>query len=155
MLHQKGQQAELARLQRQRLACALGAAREQVQPQVGQAHLARRGRDLGAAHQGLQARREFGEGKGLGQVVVAADRKSTRLNSSHSQISYAVFCLKKKKNTSSALLAAIRFPTCLPRKKSTESAVAPRAPRYAWRLRAPYFEPGRTFVANAYAKPAT
>src|SRR2546430_12816480 len=29
------------------------------------------------------------------------DRKSTRLNSSHSQISYAVFCLKKKKNTQS------------------------------------------------------
>src|SRR3989475_9440283 len=28
-----------------------------------------------------------------------SDRKSTRLNSSHSQISYAVFCLKKKKNT--------------------------------------------------------
>src|SRR2546427_207513 len=28
---------------------------------------------------------------------VEADRKSTRLNSSHSQISYAVFCLKKKK----------------------------------------------------------
>src|SRR5438270_6730967 len=27
-----------------------------------------------------------------------ADRKSTRLNSSHSQISYAVFCLKKKNN---------------------------------------------------------
>src|SRR2546430_8406944 len=29
--------------------------------------------------------------------VALADRKSTRLNSSHSQISYAVFCLKKKK----------------------------------------------------------
>src|SRR2546430_13364907 len=29
----------------------------------------------------------------------ALDRKSTRLNSSHSQISYAVFCLKKKKIT--------------------------------------------------------
>src|SRR2546430_7213854 len=28
-----------------------------------------------------------------------SDRKSTRLNSSHSQISYAVFCLKKKKDT--------------------------------------------------------
>src|SRR2546430_11484262 len=28
-----------------------------------------------------------------------ADRKSTRLNSSHSQISYAVFCLKKKRDT--------------------------------------------------------
>src|SRR2546430_11137754 len=30
---------------------------------------------------------------------IARDRKSTRLNSSHSQISYAVFCLKKKNNT--------------------------------------------------------
>src|SRR2546427_7648614 len=30
------------------------------------------------------------------EVVFAQDRKSTRLNSSHSQISYAVFCLKKK-----------------------------------------------------------
>src|SRR2546430_8818239 len=30
------------------------------------------------------------------------DRKSTRLNSSHSQISYAVFCLKKKKNTTNS-----------------------------------------------------
>src|SRR3712207_6920005 len=29
----------------------------------------------------------------------ATDRKSTRLNSSHANISYAVFCLKKKKNT--------------------------------------------------------
>src|SRR3989440_5215504 len=29
---------------------------------------------------------------------VSRDRKSTRLNSSHDQISYAVFCLKKKKN---------------------------------------------------------
>src|SRR2546430_8848489 len=38
-------------------------------------------------------------------VVVAGveDRKSTRLNSSHSQISYAVFCLKKKKNHTSFL----------------------------------------------------
>src|SRR5688572_32239703 len=32
----------------------------------------------------------------LHERVVARDRKSTRLNSSHSQISYAVFCLKKK-----------------------------------------------------------
>src|SRR5688572_31125721 len=32
----------------------------------------------------------------LGFTSVAGDRKSTRLNSSHSQISYAVFCLKKK-----------------------------------------------------------
>src|SRR2546430_12497697 len=33
-------------------------------------------------------------------VLPSADRKSTRLNSSHSQISYAVFCLKKKKTNS-------------------------------------------------------
>src|SRR2546430_5556010 len=33
------------------------------------------------------------------------DRKSTRLNSSHSQISYAVFCLKKKKNSNHTALA--------------------------------------------------
>src|SRR2546430_10881663 len=32
-----------------------------------------------------------------GQIMTRIDRKSTRLNSSHSQISYAVFCLKKKK----------------------------------------------------------
>src|SRR2546430_6460322 len=30
-------------------------------------------------------------------TAISLDRKSTRLNSSHSQISYAVFCLKKKK----------------------------------------------------------
>src|SRR3712207_8788928 len=30
-------------------------------------------------------------------IAAAADRKSTRLNSSHANISYAVFCLKKKK----------------------------------------------------------
>src|SRR2546430_10400066 len=38
----------------------------------------------------------------------AGDRKSTRLNSSHSQISYAVFCLKKKSRTR-------RTPSPLPR----------------------------------------
>src|SRR2546430_13140037 len=35
------------------------------------------------------------------------DRKSTRLNSSHSQISYAVFCLKKKKNQNYPLTMSI------------------------------------------------
>src|SRR2546428_9281039 len=45
-----------------------------------------------------------GGGTGLGREIAdeyarlgAEDRKSTRLNSSHDQISYAVFCLKKKK----------------------------------------------------------
>src|SRR2546430_11450278 len=40
------------------------------------------------------ARQEGERGEGGQRVVL--DRKSTRLNSSHSQISYAVFCLKKK-----------------------------------------------------------
>src|SRR3712207_8208928 len=34
-----------------------------------------------------------------GLICLALDRKSTRLNSSHANISYAVFCLKKKKLT--------------------------------------------------------
>src|SRR2546429_4587779 len=38
-----------------------------------------------------------GDRPGTGQRVVDGDRKSTRLNSSHGYISYAVFCLKKKK----------------------------------------------------------
>src|SRR5438445_831040 len=37
--------------------------------------------------------------KGLALAPVLVDRKSTRLNSSHANISYAVFCLKKKRNT--------------------------------------------------------
>src|SRR3712207_8523961 len=35
------------------------------------------------------------------------DRKSTRLNSSHANISYAVFCLKKKKNTTRHILDVV------------------------------------------------
>src|SRR2546430_11971260 len=45
--------------------------------------------------------------------VKEIDRKSTRLNSSHSQISYAVFCLKKKKNNlQAALLSRTRSTAC-------------------------------------------
>src|SRR3712207_7676897 len=44
-------------------------------------------RQLGVADEGLNPSR------------AAEDRKSTRLNSSHANISYAVFCLKKKKST--------------------------------------------------------
>src|SRR2546430_10147849 len=38
----------------------------------------------------------------------STDRKSTRLNSSHSQISYAVFCLKKKKHNKHMQFAVMR-----------------------------------------------
>src|SRR5256886_13593325 len=51
-------------------------------------------------HPHLSGRRRVHAGTGgtalLGPSGRAGDRKSTRLNSSHSQISYAVFCLKKK-----------------------------------------------------------
>src|SRR2546430_7328370 len=48
------------------------------------------------------------------------DRKSTRLNSSHSQISYAVFCLKKKKAKSDGLPRQ-------PRRSATHENVHPKA----------------------------
>src|SRR5258708_9175677 len=38
------------------------------------------------------------------RLLVLGDRKSTRLNSSHQIISYAVFCLKKKKKTLTSVL---------------------------------------------------
>src|SRR2546430_10064591 len=43
--------------------------------------------------------------------IRSTDRKSTRLNSSHSQISYAVFCLKKKNNNSYRLPSVTIYPT--------------------------------------------
>src|SRR2546430_17390089 len=54
---------------------------------------------------GVDRHSDLGRHRALRQVeeqvhqvhFAAGDRKSTRLNSSHSQISYAVFCLKKKK----------------------------------------------------------
>src|SRR2546427_3411521 len=49
------------------------------------------------ARAALVARRSDRGPGGSPSALHARDRKSTRLNSSHSQISYAVFCLKKKK----------------------------------------------------------
>src|SRR5207244_9269104 len=50
---------------------------------------------LGARYQKAAAEHAGGRAEDVG----GEDRKSTRLNSSHQIISYAVFCLKKKKNT--------------------------------------------------------
>src|SRR2546421_6185784 len=62
---------------------------------------------------GEQARHVGVVGQAVGQLLLVErlgagkeDRKSTRLNSSHDQISYAVFCLKKKKKKSQR---AMRF----------------------------------------------
>src|SRR5438270_6697651 len=52
---------------------------------------------------------------GRGADPRGQDRKSTRLNSSHSQSSYAVFCLKKKKNyTITCLLISVITTSFLP-----------------------------------------
>src|SRR2546427_8357402 len=60
-----------------------------------------RGKKLGnscqLSGQGFCDHLVFAETRNSDYVAVWRDRKSTRLNSSHSQISYAVFCLKKKK----------------------------------------------------------
>src|SRR5258707_5914295 len=52
-----------------------------------------------AACAGLCELEERGEAGSPGNELRIRDRKSTRLNSSHANISYAVFCLKKKKQS--------------------------------------------------------
>src|SRR2546430_11908820 len=55
---------------------------------------------------------------------IKADRKSTRLNSSHSQISYAGFCLKKKKDTPKATgrFSTPRYSSCPQTSRATSSS---------------------------------
>src|SRR3712207_9077956 len=66
---------------------ALGGAADLMRDQVGRDVLVIDG------HEGERALAALGRGGDL----LRSDRKSTRLNSSHANISYAVFCLKKKK----------------------------------------------------------
>src|SRR2546422_1221946 len=78
-----------------------------VQPVVGQADAREHDRRTALPqrrHDGDRAARSHGDGppahhlpKRTDQEPEGRDRKSTRLNSSHGYISYAVFCLKKKK----------------------------------------------------------
>src|SRR5438876_7969862 len=56
-----------------------------------------------------------------GRTEAAQDRKSTRLNSSHPSISYAVFCLKKKKP---------QTPTLRPLISSSQPLYSPTPPRH-------------------------
>src|SRR5437867_7879831 len=58
-------------------------------------------------------------------LALGADRKSTRLNSSHRTISYAVFCLKKKKPTTNPNTASSP-PHLPPPKPTTLPGLTPR-----------------------------
>src|SRR2546422_6791573 len=64
--------------------------------QVWSTYEERRAPDGPVQGRGINALQLFWDGKRW--WVASADRKSTRLNSSHGYISYAVFCLKKKKS---------------------------------------------------------
>src|SRR5206468_5229050 len=69
--------------------------RPRLQFPPGQADARRRARVL--PHPEARSGDARARGEGSGRASPERDRKSTRLNSSHDQISYAVFCLKKKK----------------------------------------------------------
>src|SRR5689334_24853851 len=73
-----------------------------VEPRVVHVHVVGLLPERGLTRARRRERREDRERERLQPhrgMVGAVDRKSTRLNSSHSSISYAVFCLKKKKIT--------------------------------------------------------
>src|ERR1035441_10775994 len=73
--------------------------------------------DLGQLHVARPQHRGIFAGEVAAQQIVAVtDRKSTRLNSSHLGISYAVFCLKKKST------GQIAFRLMLPRSSCVGSA---------------------------------
>src|SRR2546422_7411468 len=65
-----------------------------------------------------RARRRASPGRCVSSAWYTRDRKSTRLNSSHGYISYAVFCLKKKKHTTPDL-----------QKRKNKQRAPPQAPR--------------------------
>src|SRR2546430_6242804 len=76
--------------------------RETVRPALGRSIGEREANAaVGGSHCGSIEIPVIGTGA---ETHVHGDRKSTRLNSSHSQISYAVFCLKKKKKQRISLL---------------------------------------------------
>src|SRR3712207_7395658 len=77
------------------------------QPRAAQSAALLDGRDRAGAAVGGRAspgrdEDDLGLGVDGGRDELAGDRKSTRLNSSHANISYAVFCLKKKAAINSA-----------------------------------------------------
>src|SRR2546426_5077519 len=76
--------------------------------------------DASVAKESAFARARSGKyGAPLDSRRAIADRKSTRLNSSHLVISYAVFCLKKKKKTRATVLNSKLIVHAIPRRRRT------------------------------------
>src|SRR2546430_7862229 len=74
----------------------------------------REGRERNGGFGWVGGRHRFRDRQGRrGARTHGQDRKSTRLNSSHSQISYAVFCLKKKKQSPIPNSSHIQTPDTL------------------------------------------
>src|SRR3712207_9155125 len=72
--------------------------RSQGEGDIGGAHARAPEADIGRhALRHLHHPQDLAGGGNGGDLAADQDRKSTRLNSSHANISYAVFCLKKKK----------------------------------------------------------
>src|SRR2546430_11878506 len=80
----------------------------------------RQSRTRGVGESGRQVAGNFQVARRPHRVYL--DRKSTRLNSSHSQISYAVFCLKKKKKPTRTQISTRQRTLSHP----SPSTVAPR-----------------------------
>src|SRR3712207_6852065 len=75
-------------------------------PSAEDGNLRRTGADVGVHFIFLSCRERGLSCTGYAPFSTLEDRKSTRLNSSHANISYAVFCLKKKKKLLNSVLAA-------------------------------------------------
>src|SRR5438445_6513370 len=74
----------------------------------------RRSSDLDATDDPTHGQQEFALFNGYYDTWCYLDRKSTRLNSSHANISYAVFCLKKKNSIGPAAASAATSTSMVP-----------------------------------------
>src|SRR2546430_9226826 len=91
------QETRAQRIEREREEYAMSAPHGEAANRTRLDRVESDGRRKGRRGDGRQAVEVPGQRGRVGDLPVHRDRKSTRLNSSHSQISYAVFCLKKKK----------------------------------------------------------
>src|SRR3712207_7640989 len=76
-------------------------------PQESQRPPSRRGGSSRVNHPPIAGTRGLASGTQPSFLTTRQDRESTRLNSSHANISYAVFCLQKKKNSVSHICLAL------------------------------------------------